>query len=208
MKLYKVLSFIFRPLIALLYPTKIIGRENIPEGKAIVVCNHYSNADAPIMITRVFKKGIHYLAKKEIFKGKLKRWFVTKMGAIEIDRENPSAASMKEIFTLIANDQKIVIFPEGTRNKSGSEKMLPLKYGSSMFSIKTKTPVLPMVFLKKPKLFRKNYLVIGQPFELTEYYGTKEYVEATALIESRIYDCRSMVPVKKRKGKKDANNKV
>ena len=86
--------------------------------------------------------------------------------------------------------------------------MLPLKYGSSMFSIKTKTPVLPMVFLKKPKLFRKNYLVIGQPFELNEYYGTKEYVEATALIESRIYDCRSMVPVKKRKGKKDANNKV
>lgn len=203
MKLYTVLSFIFRPLIALLFPTKIIGRENIPEGKAIVVCNHYSNADAPIMITRVFKRGIHFLAKKELFKGKLRSWFVRAMGGIEIDRENPSAASMKEIFTLIANDEKIVIFPEGTRNKSGSEQMLPLKYGSSMFSIKTKTPVLPMMFIKTPKLFRKNYLIIGKPFELKEYYGTREYVEATQLMESKMYECRLQIPTKKRKGKKD-----
>lgn len=202
MKLYRFISTLCRPFMSLLYPTKIIGRENIPEGKAIIVSNHYSNADAPIMITRVFKKGIHFLAKKELFDSKFKRWFVTKMGGIEIDRENPSASSMKEIFDLINDNQKIFIFPEGTRNKSGSEEMLPLKYGSSMFSIKTKTPILPMIFIKKPKLFRKNYLIIGKPFELFEYYGTREYVEATALIESKMCECRLQNPTEKLKGKK------
>ncbi len=202
MKLYRFISMLCRPFVSLLYPTKIIGRENIPEGKAIIVCNHYSNADAPIMIARVFKKGIHFLAKKELFDSKFKRWFVTRMGGIEIDRENPSASSMKEIFGLIADNQKIFIFPEGTRNKSGSEEMLPLKYGSSMFSIKTKTPIVPMIFIKKPKLFRKNYLIIGKPFELFEYYGTREYVEATALIESKMFECRLQNPTKKLKGKK------
>ena len=101
MKLYRFISMLCRPFVSLLYPTKIIGRENIPEGKAIIVCNHYSNADAPIMIARVFKKGIHFLAKKELFDSKFKRWFVTRMGGIEIDRENPSASSMKEIFSVL-----------------------------------------------------------------------------------------------------------
>ena len=42
-----------------------------------------------------------------------------------------------------------------------------------MFAIKTKTPILPCYIVKKQKAFSKNILLIGEPFELAEFYGSK-----------------------------------
>ena len=53
----------------LFYPLKIIGKENIPEGKAILCSNHFSLLDCGFVAT-AYSKDIKFLAKKEIFKNK------------------------------------------------------------------------------------------------------------------------------------------
>ena len=42
-----------------------------------------------------------------------------------------------------------------------------------MMSIKCKTPIIPIVIYSKPKFFRRTDILIGEPFELTEYYNKK-----------------------------------
>ena len=65
-----------------------------------------------------------------------------------------------------------MIFPEGTRNKTGAE-LLPIKGGSVIFAVKTKSPIVPVFINRKARLFRKTYMMIGKPFELSEYYDKK-----------------------------------
>ena len=50
---------------------------------------------------------------------------------------------------------------------------MAVKNGACMFAIKTKTPILPCFILKHQKLFRFNKLIVGEPFELSEYYDKK-----------------------------------
>ncbi len=153
-----------------LYPVKIIGRENIPEGGAILVCNHYRAID-PGFVARAYIDDAFYLAKKELFSNKLMIKILKSYGAIPIDRDNPDIKTMFSILKILKEGHKLVIFPEGTRNKSGTDELQPLKPGSAMFAVKAKCPIVPMMLLKKSKFLRKTYLIVGEPFELSEYYG-------------------------------------
>ena len=69
------------------------------------------------------------------------------------------------------NNQPLIVFPEGTRNKTGNKQMLEFKDGVAMFALKTKSPIIPMIYYKPIKTFRKTYLLIGDPMYLDEFYG-------------------------------------
>lgn len=173
MVFYKVLRFMVAPFYAMLYPTKIVGKENLVNGKAIYICNHYTMTDPIIIACRLFKKEFHVLVKKEAFKKRFVKWLLGKLGGIPVDRGNADIQSYKAVVGLLKNDKNILIFPEGTRNKEDSHEIQPIKNGVSVFSIKTESIIVPMQFYKAPKLFRKNYLIIGKPIDLSCYYGKK-----------------------------------
>ena len=42
-----------------------------------------------------------------------------------------------------------------------------------MLAIKAKVPIIPINIKKKPKLFRRNKIIIGKPFELKDFYDQK-----------------------------------
>ena len=48
------------------YPSAVYGKENIPDGGALIVANHLSDLDS-VFIRRLFKgDGVYLLAKKEL----------------------------------------------------------------------------------------------------------------------------------------------
>ena len=51
--------------------------------------------------------------------------------------------------------------------------MLPFHPGAAVMAIKCKAPIIPIVIYKKPKFFRRTHVLIGEPIELSEYYGKK-----------------------------------
>ena len=157
---------------SLLYPIKVYGKENIPKGGAVLVCNHFRAIDCGF-IARICDKDIKYLAKKEIFKNKLFSKIVRSYGGIPIDRDNPDMKSLLEAIKEIKKGNKLCIFPEGKRNVTGTSDLQEIKGGSVIFSVKAKCPIVPIMMLKKAKIFRKTKIIIGKPFELTEYYGKK-----------------------------------
>ena len=157
--------------IHIFYPIKVFRSEEVPVGRTVFVCNHLSNIDTVFMM-ELAKKDLYLLAKKELFKNKLFGKVLKSFGGIPIDRENPDVKSVILATRLLKEDKKLLIFPEGTRNKTGAE-LLPIKGGSVIFAVKTKSPIVPVFINRKARLFRKTYMMIGKPFELSEYYDKK-----------------------------------
>lgn len=151
--------------ISLLFPTKVYHKERMPKGKCILTSNHYSNFDAIIYDLR-FGKRFKVLAKIELFKNKFLAFFMRCLGAIPVDREKVAPSTFKAVLGELKKDNKVFIFPEGTRNKSGSEEMGDAKAGVITFASKGEAEIVPMLIYKKPKIFRKNYIIVGNPFSV------------------------------------------
>ena len=73
--------------------------------------------------------------------------------------------------------------------------MAEFKTGTARFAIQTKVPVVPMIYYRSPKAFRKNWLYVGEPFTLEEFYGAKtpeENHKATELIREKMDETRRL----------------
>jgi len=162
--------FILFIFIGIFAPFKVYGKKNIDKKQNyIIVCNHKSNFDA-ILIDMVFSKRNIYLAKIELFKNKFAGFFFKKFGGIGFDRKKGlSLTQTKVVYNLINKNHNIGIFPEGTRKDDFYEND-DVKGGACFFAIKTRTPIIPCFIAKKHRLFRKNAILVGKPFEFTEFY--------------------------------------
>lgn len=166
---HKIPIFFF----SLFYPLKVYGKENIPNGGAILICNHFRAIDCGFIVRADKKDNIKFLAKNELFKNKLFGKIVKSYGAIPIDRENPDMKSLLAAIRTIKDGNKLCIFPEGTRNKTGTNVLQDIKGGAEVFAVRAKCPIVPIMILKKSKIFRKTHMIIGMPFTLEDFYGKK-----------------------------------
>lgn len=180
MLFYIVMAIIFIP-IKLFFPTIVKGRKNLPKGKAIYASNHQTNFDIMVLACGMYRR-IYALGKAELFKNKFVSWFLRGIGCIKINRGTADIEAVKNVYTVLKKRQKpIVIFPTGTRNSSPDE-VQDIKNGVAMFSVKTQSPIVPMVLIKKPVPFRINKLVIGKPLDLSKYEGMPANKELYAQI--------------------------
>ena len=160
---------------SIIFPVKIYGKKNFnKKNKYVLVSNHQSNFD-PVILDIKLKRKIRFIAKKELWKGKKKSFlFDTALGCIAVDRQKGMTMdSTKKVLNLLNNNQTVGIFPEGTRHNDGVSEDMSVKNGACMFALKTKTPILPCYIVKKQKAFSKNILLVGEPFELSEFYCKK-----------------------------------
>ena len=139
---YDFLRWIIGPLCRVLLPWKIIGVNNIPKGKKMIIAaNHLSHID-PIVIILSARKKIHYLAKDGHFSNFFTRSVMNLTGQIETNRETGGDQALASAATVIADGSTLGIFPEGTRSLDG--KMKPFKKGGIILAINAGLPIVPM----------------------------------------------------------------
>ena len=156
------------PFFWLFKPFRFYGKRKVKDGACLYVCNHYTLLDFVYPMYTTWE-GIHYIAKKENFETPLLRNLFRGIKAICVNRDGADVRGMLDAFKCLKNGQKVAIFPEGTRNKQEVE-MLPFHHGASVIAIKNRVPIVPIMLYKKPRLFRMTHVLVGEPFELTEYY--------------------------------------
>ncbi len=162
---------IFLPL-RIFWPLKIVGKKNIPKKqKVILACNHSSNLD-PVLIDSHFIKRPYILAKHTLFKNKFFGAILKSWGAIPVNRENVEMSTIKTVLNVLKKEKMLLIFPQGRREKDLAD-MQGAKNGLALFALKTNSPIVPMWYVNKPKLFRRNTLLIGKPFYLEGFEGQK-----------------------------------
>ncbi|MDE7396019.1 MAG: 1-acyl-sn-glycerol-3-phosphate acyltransferase, partial [Clostridiales bacterium] len=93
----------------------------------------------------------------------------------------------------------ISIFPEGTRNKSADGGLQEVKGGVTLLALKGNAPIVPLILHHKERIFRKNYLYVGEPFELTEFKGrlldTETIAEASDKVAAHMQKARDDMEV-------------
>ena len=109
-----MIYWLCRPLMwlfyKLFYPVKIIGKENcVKKGRSLVVCNHLGKSDV-LVIGALYKDKTYFLSKKEWFNNKAFGWLLDKLGAIPVDRDNPSISSIKKSITVLKSNKRLAIF--------------------------------------------------------------------------------------------------
>lgn len=155
------LYVMIRPLLLLvakvIFNPKIIGKDNIPKKKGCVIaCNHIHAIDPAILIYST-RRIVHFIAKKELFLGKMK-YFYLSFGTIPIDRDKKNKEAMKVAEEFLKNDEVIGIFPEGTRNKE-RKGLLPFKFGAVKMASVTGKKIVPCAITGEYKIFNSNLKV-------------------------------------------------
>ena len=168
--MYRLIRLMLLPFVLTRHPTTIINKENFTDESAIVCCNHYTSSDVLVIAAKLMKKDLNVLAKAELFKGKVSSWFLTKVGAIKVNRGNPEVSVHKEILRRLKSGRQILIFPEGTRNREGTHEMAEFKSGAGLYAVKAKVPIIPLMFHHQSKPFKRNYLIVGEKIDLSDFY--------------------------------------
>lgn len=172
MSFYKFVVGVLSFLSKILYRVEIIGEDNIPsEGNLIVIANHKHFLDPVFMLVAVKNRKIIPIAKQELFSVPILKFFMKKVGAIPVNRDNPSISTFRTVLSEIKAGNVLGIFPEGTR--AVTYDFLTPKSGTTMFSLKTKSDIVPMSIISTFKLFSKVKVVIGEPIDMSQYYSRK-----------------------------------
>ena len=173
----KVYSF----LLKVLYKPEVLGKENIPKEGAIIFAGNHKNAVDPTVLMASTDRLVHFIAKKEAFKG-LHGVLFKNIGLIPINRTKGSPGAIKMAENILNEGGTIGIFPEGTRNKTEND-LLPFKLGAVTMAKKTNAKIIPFAIKGKYKLFRKGLKIeIGKPISVTNL----EKEEANKILENEI----------------------
>ena len=163
--LYPILRPLFTIIIKVLYRPKIINSENIPKNGGLVVASNHVHAFDPLIIGSGTKRTIHYLAKKELYKG-IKKLFFDIVGTLPVDRNNKNESTIQKAEETLKTGGVIGIFPEGTRNRT-KEDLLPFKKGAVNFAKHTNALLVPVAITGEYKIFGKNLTVkFGKPYKV------------------------------------------
>lgn len=155
-------------LLRIIYRVKINGLEKLPEGHYILTSNHTHIFD-PLVLLMLTKKQIFFIAKKEIFKNKILKFILDRVGVIPIDRENNDLVAIKRAFKVLRNKDILGVFPEGTRVKNID--ISNMKKGASFIALKNQALIVPVHIRASYKPFTKIEV------DVYDYIDSKEYVK-------------------------------
>jgi 1-acyl-sn-glycerol-3-phosphate acyltransferase len=114
-----------------------------PARPYVFMANHASMVDIWAVFVTI-PASFRFIAKKQLARIPLFGWAMSAGRFIFIDRQNPLAArrSMDEAARRIRSGQSVVIFPEGTRTRTG--RLLPFKKGGFHLAIDSGAAIVPV----------------------------------------------------------------
>lgn len=176
--LYKILRVLFSVYFKIRYNPKVIIKEKIPEGGAILIANHSNNLDF-ISMGYVTKDTVYFMAKNTLFKGILKV-ILNKCGVIPVDRTKKDKTPIAKGSEVLNSNKKLGIFPEGTFNKT-ENILAPFKIGAVKLSYETKKPIVPIAIVGKYKR-NKISIVVGKKY----YVNSEDLNKENEIIYKRL----------------------
>ena len=177
---------------------RLDGLDNIPAGKpCVLVANHASAADIPILFGSLPIQ-FRIIAKDTLFHIPVLGWCMRLAGYISVNRSNPKKAirSLKKAARQIREGYPAVVFPEGTRTRTG--ELQPFKTGAFLLAIESGVPVVPVgisgsydILVRGSMRIRPDAQVvlrIGPPIE-TAGFTTRDRRSLSEQARKAVEDC-------------------
>jgi 1-acyl-sn-glycerol-3-phosphate acyltransferase len=127
---------------------RIQGRDKLPPPgtqKFVLVANHNSNWDPPMLAMAVCWRPLAFMAKQELFLcGGWSEWLYRNLGAFAVNRQKLEKKTIKTALMVMRDtDWVLTLFPEGTRHKD-PDTLGEVKHGAVSLAKMGGLPILPV----------------------------------------------------------------
>lgn len=171
---------------------KVVGGEHLPdEGGVLLAANHISGYDTVFLPTAVFFQHPFQMvwapAKEELFENLLLGAFYRSLGAFPVKRGRDVRAG-KHLGQLLQTE-KVMLFPEGTRNKEG--KLGKGNRGVGKLIYDNRPVVIPTTLTginrwKFPGFGQRGKINFGAPLDFTDLFQLEDCRATHLLIVERL----------------------
>jgi 1-acyl-sn-glycerol-3-phosphate acyltransferase len=198
---YWTCVYLLRAILVVVGRWQVTGRENVPRsGPLIVVSNHLSNADPPILGAGLAHRRIRWMAKIELFKmpfGAIPRLW----GAFPVRRFEADLPALLNAERILKRGEVLGMFPEGHRSRTGT--IGSPHPGSALIALRSGAPVLPCAVIGTEQLGRPLNLLrkprvrvaIGRPIQVEAVRRPTEQ-QVSELTEHLFEAMKALLPPK------------
>jgi 1-acyl-sn-glycerol-3-phosphate acyltransferase len=179
------------------------GRANLPaHGPIVLAPKHYSRWD-PLVLYFAIQQPLFFMTDEQQFRG-MQGWLMRRMGAFPVNRERLDASSIRATMAVLAQSQRLVIFPEGGIVRD--RPLRDLKPGLARLVLQAEAvthqqvPIVPIALQYFPDAVRgaKVWVDIGVPLVAADCRAVGEKAiarELTQTLESTLREMMGNVPL-------------
>ncbi|MBQ2955804.1 MAG: 1-acyl-sn-glycerol-3-phosphate acyltransferase [Clostridia bacterium] len=153
-------------LCKIIFPTRVIGAENVPQDGPVLLCSNHISMIDPVLIAVSVKRRITYMAKKELFGTKFTNWFFRNLGMVPVDRGASDIAAMRICLDVLKEGGLLGIFPQGHRYKQDESR--EMQNGAALMALRSRVKVVPVHIGAPLKAFRRTTVRFGKPFDFAD----------------------------------------
>lgn len=175
------------------------GLDKLDPGTSyVVMSNHHSLFDIPTVLSTL-PFPFRMLAKASLFRIPFMGWYMSRVGYIPVEREDPKKArtSLDRAARRVASGLSVLVFPEGTRQPEGT--VARFKRGGVNLAHAAGVPVVPVAIINSGRLLPRGSwhadpgvitMKIGDPIDPTAFDEPRRLADAVrtavvAMIEER-----------------------
>ncbi|MEE0756070.1 lysophospholipid acyltransferase family protein [Allofournierella sp.] len=171
------------------FAIKVVGRENLPkDGRGFVLAPNHLSAIDPVFVVlaRFWGKKMLVMAKEEVMHvNPFFTWFFHQVGVFGVTRGRGDTTAVEDAIEKVRAGQGLLIFPEGTRSKTGEPGKL--KSGAFVIASAAGVDMIPCRIIYRHghmRLFSRVRVCFGEPIPAeTLYLG--EHKSAAKLRENK-----------------------
>lgn len=131
------------------------GGANVPRGPCIVVANHSSFLDGPLLAWAYCQaklKPLHFIAYEEPFQHWLMGWVLRSAGCIPFRRgdRNSQAKMLHTALGWLAAGEAVAVFPEGHINQK--PRLNRPRSGAALLALESGVPLIPTAIMNSDKM--------------------------------------------------------
>lgn len=169
---------------------RVFGRDRLPaSGPVVVVANHSSMLDGPVISTALRRRRPVFLIKQEMFTGALGA-MLSRVGQIPVRRGVPDRTPLLVAVRVLRAGGLVGIFPEGTR---GAGDVAAARNGAAWLARSGHALVVPVACrgTLRPAGSRRRFrprvdVLVGEPFPVAAGRGRAGLAEATEQVRAAL----------------------
>jgi 1-acyl-sn-glycerol-3-phosphate acyltransferase len=173
---------------------RVKGIGNLPrQGGVLIASNHISAYDTIFLPWAVLRNNPMQMlwapAKEELFRKPFQRWLYSSWGAFPVRRGRDVRAA--KVINELLKDQKVMLYPEGTRHRDGVLGRGNRGVGKIIFD--TRPVVIPTAIIglnrwKFPGFGQEGMIVFAPPLDHTDLLQLPDTKETHQMIVDRIME--------------------